>query len=78
MLLLTKSMIAKLSKDLYHFSIKHKGQLAFNVCNLNHVSYYQCNNVKSSSYIIMLPRHLYNVSAIGGDVSLKESIDDKE
>ena len=41
MLLLTKSMMAKQSKGLYHFSIKHKGQLAFNV---QYKTMYHSNN----------------------------------
>ena len=47
MLLLTKSMMAKQSKGLYHFSIKHKGQLAFNVCNWT--MYYIINALNMSN-----------------------------
>jgi hypothetical protein len=40
MLLLTKSMMAKQSKDLYHSSIKHKEQISIQRSQLSFVSYH--------------------------------------
>ena len=60
MQLLTKSMIARQKLIILNTpSTKHKGQLAFNVCNLNHVSYYQ---IKLIYYAAM---SLYNIATIG-------------
>jgi hypothetical protein len=67
MLLLTKSMMAKQSKDLYHFFNKAYRTRAFNVAiKPCIISLMQC---QISSYTMLL-RHLYNVSAIGCDVKL--------
>ena len=61
MLLLTKSMMAKQSKGSYHFSIKHKGQLAFNV---QYKTMYHINNALNMSNQLTytkLLRHLYKI-----------------